>query len=78
MNRQNGPRMKTETPPLLVGSRTTADACSFSLRKLDELCANGCPHILVGRRKRLFDLGEVLAWLKRTRRVCRKGPAANC
>jgi phage terminase Nu1 subunit (DNA packaging protein) len=54
--------------------RAVADMLGLCVRSVDNLCASGCPHLKLGKRRVRFDLAEVAVWAKREFGVCRHGP----
>ncbi len=74
---QKAPIIKPEptTGQRLVGKREMARTFGFCPRTADNFLAKGLPHIALSKRKTLFDLDEVEAWLHRTFGTQRIGPA---
>jgi len=63
------------TPPRYLSKRDLAALVQMSVRWVDSICAAGCPHLKLGRRRVRFDLPEVQAWLTENYRTQRRGVA---
>jgi predicted DNA-binding transcriptional regulator AlpA len=62
----------TSTQPLADKRRVAAYA-NLSVRTIDNLMAEGLPHLKIGRRRVRFDLPEVSTWLRQKYGVARIG-----
>lgn len=61
------------------GKRDVASMVQMSVRSVDNLVAQGCPHLKLGKRRVRFDMAEVRQWLAdnfRTQRRAVKGGAS--
>jgi predicted DNA-binding transcriptional regulator AlpA len=61
--------------PRFGSKRDVAAMLQFSTRTVDNLLAQGCPHMKIGKRRCRFDLPEVAAWMKDQFGTKRRGPA---
>lgn len=65
----------SETPTeLKLGDKfAVAEMLDLCPRSIDNLMAQGMPHLRIGKRRVRFDLPDVLAWAKRHYGVSRMG-----
>ena len=59
--------------PRLVTKKEIAQELGFSVRHMDNLLQQGCPHLKFSARSVKFDLAEVLAWSKDKFGIRRRG-----
>jgi predicted DNA-binding transcriptional regulator AlpA len=60
--------------PLRYGDKNdVATMLGMSKRTVDNLMAQGCPHLRIGSRRCRFDLTEVRQWLSENFRTQRNG-----
>ncbi len=59
----------------LVDKKAIARLLGFSVRHVDNLLQQGCPHLKFGTRRVRFDPDEVLSWCKERFGLRRRGPA---
>jgi len=63
-------------PPKLLRKKELAQQINSSTRTVATLMENGCPHLKLGTGKQsrcLFDLAEVLGWMKENYTLRRNG-----
>ena len=67
----------TNNPIRLLDKKAVAAMLGFSRRHIDNLVAQGCPHMKFGKRRVRFDPTEVLQWCKERFGIVRRGPATS-
>jgi hypothetical protein len=72
------------TPEVATGTKLAAEITDkrgyaarwgFSIRHIDNLLAQGCPHLKIGKRRVRLVVTEADEWMKRTFATQRRRPA---
>ena len=69
------PGQSALTIPRYGSKRDVASMVQMSVRTVDNLVAQGCPHLKLGQRRLRFDMAEVRQWLADNFRTQRRGAA---
>jgi predicted DNA-binding transcriptional regulator AlpA len=74
----------SSTPDTATGTKLAAEIADkrayaarwgFSVRHIDNLLAQGCPHLKIGKRRVRLVVAEADEWMKRTFATQRRRPA---